>query len=105
MTIVCQTPLVATRQDPARSTAPTPSIPALSEPMPDAMSDAGASGSRRRFAAVVSHLAAALAAWRARVRERRRLHLPRLDDRMVRDLGLDRSVVDPDSSASFWRLR
>ncbi|HUN45147.1 MAG TPA: EamA family transporter [Stellaceae bacterium] len=31
--------------------------------------------------------------------------LARLDDRALRDLGLDRAAVDDESTASFWRLR
>ena len=39
-------------------------------------------------------------------RDRRdRLRLARLDDRMLRDIGIDRIRVERDSTASFWRLR
>jgi uncharacterized protein YjiS (DUF1127 family) len=41
--------------------------------------------------------------WGAGFRDRRLL--ARLDDRMLRDLGIDRALVDDDSTASFWRLR
>jgi uncharacterized protein YjiS (DUF1127 family) len=36
-------------------------------------------------------------------RDRRRL--ARLDDRMLRDIGVERGAVERDSTASFWRLR
>jgi uncharacterized protein YjiS (DUF1127 family) len=35
----------------------------------------------------------------------RRLDVAVLNDCMLRDVGLDRSVVDRDSTVSFWRLR
>jgi uncharacterized protein YjiS (DUF1127 family) len=41
-----------------------------------------------------------------RYRDRRdRQGLARLDDRMLRDIGVERGTVDRDSTASFWRLR
>jgi uncharacterized protein YjiS (DUF1127 family) len=44
-----------------------------------------------------------VSAWRARLHDRRLL--ARLDDCMLRDIGIDRGLVDDDSTASFWRLR
>jgi drug/metabolite transporter (DMT)-like permease len=32
-------------------------------------------------------------------------YLANLDDRMLRDIGIDRAVIDDDSTVSFWRLR
>jgi uncharacterized protein YjiS (DUF1127 family) len=43
------------------------------------------------------------AAWRQRTRGRR---LPAcLDERMLRDIGIDRDMTERDSTVSFWRLR
>jgi uncharacterized protein YjiS (DUF1127 family) len=44
-----------------------------------------------------------LLSWNAYVRDRERL--ARLDDRLLRDIGIDRTVVDDDSTSWFWRLR
>jgi uncharacterized protein YjiS (DUF1127 family) len=44
-----------------------------------------------------------VAGWRQRARSLRLL--ARLDDRMLRDIGLDRDAADSDSVTSFWRLR
>jgi uncharacterized protein YjiS (DUF1127 family) len=41
--------------------------------------------------------------WDQRRRDRRTL--ARLDERMLRDIGIDRATVEDDSTASFWRLR
>jgi uncharacterized protein YjiS (DUF1127 family) len=41
--------------------------------------------------------------WRGRVRGRR--FLEGLDDRALRDIGLDRADVDTESTQSFWRQR
>jgi len=41
--------------------------------------------------------------WRERVRGRR--FLASLDDRTLRDIGLERGAVERDSTVSFWRLR
>jgi uncharacterized protein YjiS (DUF1127 family) len=41
--------------------------------------------------------------WYGTYRDRPRL--ARLDDRMLRDIGLDRNRADRDSTVSFWRLR
>jgi len=44
-----------------------------------------------------------LAAWRRRSRNER---LPAcLDERMLRDIGIDRDMAERDSTVSFWRLR
>jgi uncharacterized protein YjiS (DUF1127 family) len=42
-------------------------------------------------------------AWHRRRREQRRL--ARLDDRSLRDIGIDRAAVEDESTVSFWRLR
>jgi uncharacterized protein YjiS (DUF1127 family) len=41
--------------------------------------------------------------WDARVRDGQLL--ARLDDRMLRDIGIDRAAIENDSSTWFWRLR
>ncbi len=40
--------------------------------------------------------------WRKRARDRRLLE--RRDDRLLRDIVLDRGAVEDESTASFWRL-
>jgi len=47
--------------------------------------------------------AAHLIAWYQGFADRRLL--ASLDDRLLRDLGIDRSAVGGDSTASYWRLR
>jgi uncharacterized protein YjiS (DUF1127 family) len=46
--------------------------------------------------------AAHFSAWRQRHRDRQ---LARLDDRSLRDIGIDRARVEDESTVSFWRLR
>jgi uncharacterized protein YjiS (DUF1127 family) len=41
--------------------------------------------------------------WDQRVRDRQ--VLASLDDRMRRDIGIDRATAERDSTTSFWRLR
>lgn len=41
--------------------------------------------------------------WHACVRDRRILES--LDDRMLRDIGIDRGTADNESTVSFWRWR
>lgn len=47
------------------------------------------------------HLLDALAAWQERAAERRRLL--GLDDRMLRDIGLDRASAFDEGGKPFWR--
>jgi uncharacterized protein YjiS (DUF1127 family) len=42
-----------------------------------------------------------LLAWQERVRSRRMLR--GLDDHMLRDIGIDRSVAEQEGSTPFWR--
>lgn len=44
---------------------------------------------------------ATLALWHARHRQRRQLAL--LDDRLLRDIGLDRATAMEEASKPFWR--
>lgn len=46
-------------------------------------------------------LAATLALWRGRVRERQALH--DLDDRLLKDIGLTRAQVEAEWDKPFWR--
>jgi uncharacterized protein YjiS (DUF1127 family) len=41
--------------------------------------------------------------WRDCARSRQ--HFASVDDRMLRDIGIDRDMVEDDSTSSFWRLR
>jgi uncharacterized protein YjiS (DUF1127 family) len=54
-----------------------------------------------RSRGLVSSLADRLLEWQERARSR--VLLGRLDDRMLRDMGLTRSDVDVESSKPFWR--
>jgi len=53
--------------------------------------------------AALVRLVASVIAWRARVRSRRLL--ASFDDRMLRDIGIDRARVEKESTSSFWRHR
>ena len=53
--------------------------------------------------AALSRLIESVGAWRARARGRRLL--ASFDDRMLRDIGIDRTRVERESSSSFWRCR
>ena len=56
-------------------------------------------GDRARAAAAV--LAEAVSEWRERSRQRHTL--ARLDDRLLRDMGLSRSDVEQEVSKPFWQ--
>src|SRR5258708_423245 len=53
--------------------------------------------------AILARWAEHLIAWYQGFADRRLL--ASLDDRLLRDLGIDRSAVGGDSTASYWRLR
>lgn len=53
-----------------------------------------------RLWADLKSLAALVLAWQARARERH--HLARLDDRMLRDVGLSRADTDREWRKPFW---
>lgn len=57
-------------------------------------------GPRARIALTL--LADSLSAWRERVSQRRALG--RLDDRLLRDMGLTRADVEQEVSKPFWRV-
>jgi uncharacterized protein YjiS (DUF1127 family) len=48
-------------------------------------------------------LVKSVSSWNGRIRDRERL--ASFDDRMLRDIGIDRTMVDDDSTCWFWRLR
>jgi uncharacterized protein YjiS (DUF1127 family) len=54
-----------------------------------------------RARAALSAIADAFSAWQERVSQRRTL--ARLDDRMLRDMGLTRSDVEHEVSKPFWQ--
>ncbi len=58
--------------------------------------------SRARLGAALVYLVASVVAWRERARGRR--ILASFDDRMLRDIGIDRARVERESSSSFWRV-
>jgi len=53
--------------------------------------------------AVLARLVERVIAWHERVRSRRLL--ASFDDRMLRDIGIDRATIENESTASFWRYR
>jgi len=56
---------------------------------------------RTGLAGGFSRLRATLELWGARHRQRRQLSL--LDDRLLRDIGLDRATAMEEASKPFWR--
>jgi uncharacterized protein YjiS (DUF1127 family)/uncharacterized membrane protein len=60
-------------------------------------------GRMGRPGAALVRLIAWMISRRAHARSRQRL--AGLDDRLLRDIGIDRTVVDDDSTSAFWRLR
>jgi uncharacterized protein YjiS (DUF1127 family) len=64
----------------------------------------------RERAGRVSRLCSGLVRWLARVsawrkRRRSRRLLASMDDRSLRDIGIDRTKVEDESTVPFWRLR
>jgi uncharacterized protein YjiS (DUF1127 family) len=57
---------------------------------------------RSNLARGLVRLAGRFIAWHRQRRDRQRL--ARLDDRSLRDIGIDRAAVEDESTASFWRL-
>jgi uncharacterized protein YjiS (DUF1127 family) len=64
-----------------------------------------ASGARRDWflGRLLRPLAAGLRTWAASGRDR--TYLASLDDRQLRDMGLDRRMVADESTTKYWRLR
>jgi uncharacterized protein YjiS (DUF1127 family) len=56
---------------------------------------------RRRVAGICCRLAATWRVWRQRAEQRRQLL--RLDDRMLRDIGVSREMAEKEASKPFWR--
>ena len=63
----------------------------------------GAAGFRVLVGRTLARSVEYVLSWYRDRRDRRRL--ARLDDRMLRDIGVERGAVERDSTASFWRLR
>lgn len=84
-----------------RSTPPTstPRAPATQDPA--AAVAAPAVVTPRESWSLVGSIVATLRVWRSRSAARR--ELASLDERMIRDIGLDRGTVDYEASQSFWR--
>jgi uncharacterized protein YjiS (DUF1127 family) len=53
------------------------------------------------WAAILRVAAAALGTWRERARQRRALR--RLDERLLRDIGVTRAAAEREARAPFWR--
>ncbi len=58
---------------------------------------------RARLGAALARLVECVISWHERVCSRR--ILASYDDRMLRDIGIDRAAVENESTASFWRYR
>jgi uncharacterized protein YjiS (DUF1127 family) len=58
---------------------------------------------RAALGSALVRLVKGILSWDARIRDRQLL--ARLDDRALRDIGIDRAAVDDDSATGFWRLR
>ncbi len=50
---------------------------------------------------VMAAAASAVATWSVRARQRR--HLVELDDRLLRDIGIDRAAAMQEADKPFWR--
>ncbi len=61
----------------------------------------GAGGFRAVLRAARARWVERIVSWRRRARDRRLL--ARRDDRLLRDIGLDRGAVEDESTTSFWR--
>jgi uncharacterized protein YjiS (DUF1127 family) len=57
---------------------------------------------RARWRAILGSIVARLREWRRRSMARRELAI--FDERMLRDIGIDPSIVDYEMRQSFWRL-
>jgi uncharacterized protein YjiS (DUF1127 family) len=70
------------------------------------MSSSAAGGRRRgrvAWSAAIVSLVDQVMLWQERARSRR--CLAALDDRMLRDIGIDRATAEREASQSFWRGR
>jgi uncharacterized protein YjiS (DUF1127 family) len=57
---------------------------------------------RASFGHLLRRCVARISGWRRHGRDRRSLE--HLDDEALRDLGIDRSLIENDSAVPFWRL-
>lgn len=66
--------------------------------------DFGASAARRPAFGLLDTIGGAVAAvWLWRFRSRTRHGLARLDDHLLRDIGLDRAAQEREAAKPFWR--
>jgi len=86
--------------DPRPAQLATPRIPARHEPIAAIPSQPVATA-RGSWSLFLDLVVATLREWRRRGAERR--ELARLDERMIRDVGLDPGSVYYEASQSFWR--
>ena len=78
----------------------TPRAPATQEPAAAVAAQAVVTP-RANWSLILDSIVATLRVWRSRSAARR--ELASLDERMIRDIGLDRGTVDYEASQSFWR--
>jgi uncharacterized protein YjiS (DUF1127 family) len=89
---------IASRPDAAVPLRPSPAVRPAALRVAEEPAEAGPLRS-----AMLVRWAEHLIAWYQGFADRRLL--ASLDDRLLRDLGIDRSAVGGDSTASYWRLR
>ena len=65
------------------------------------LAKAGACGERFQLSTLLDSVFCTLLVWQERARQRR--HLARLDDRLLRDVGLGRAEAEAEYSKPFWR--
>ena len=58
-------------------------------------------GSGESFAGLLRRMVANVLLWRERALQRR--HLALLDDRLLRDIGIDRKAAEEEVSRPFWK--
>ena len=80
----------------------TPRLSATQEP-PAAVADRAVAAPRARWRLILGSMVATLRDWRRRSAERSALAT--LDERTLRDIGVDPGAVDYEMRQSFWRPR
>ena len=89
-------------RDPAPAQRVTPRASAMQEP-PGAISNRPGEAPPARWRLILGSIVATLRDWRRRSVERS--ELARLDERTLRDIGVDPGAVDYEVRQSFWRPR